>query len=1000
MAQPKDFQEKTAQRIAELLINGRSRVLLADEVGLGKTIVARRVIDLIRVWRKNENDPFYKVVYICSNANISTQNILELGVQNSSDFGDSRLSMQHLQIAIKEYEISKEAEQKGVMAERLIPLTPCTSFQIVNSTGTSRERALMCAILPQITHIDDVDALGKYLQMGVLYWDVDRFRRKIERISDSDYLPKMRKAFAIKDQELHLTDRINAVCHNENNAERRTVLTQLRRVFAEISMDMLDPDLIVMDEFQRFSDLLHPGDDEQAMLVKKFFSNPASKILLLSATPYKPFSTLAEINEGEVDAYRDFLKVIDFLFVTKDEAGQFQTIWKRFSDDLRLVSAENKENALESKKLAEDELYKVMCRTERITNNMNPDAQTVFDVPVSEADLWSFAEAQHLLDTIAAHTRNVHFRNVPLDYIMSSPYLLSFMDRYQLKKYVMANRRDVQDAIVKRNTSLCINEQRINNYEALPANNGKLQFLHDAVFGELNTKNEPKTHIHQLLWIPASRPYYKAGGIFEEEASRSFSKFLIFSSWEMVPRMIAVMMSYYAERYTLGSYRKQRGGFTYKTSQKSKTKRVYEKKVEDFFLEYPCRKLAFLYTPSLYLDKTLTELRDHLRDLIKDALRKIGVSSFDAAARNSAEQVSEIMRRLDGEPIEVPAAVHPNTIRILVDCAIASPAVCAYRIEHDEQSARQVAAKMIALFNKPESSAIVDTICTEDTYYQQVLTYCVMGNLQAVLDEYKFTIRRDIKLGDALNIAASNNLTIDTKRTLMGDEKYRCSMRTHFASQYVDKVVTDESTQRTKTMQDIFNSPFRPFILATTSVGQEGLNFHWYARKLVHWNLPSNPVDMEQREGRINRYGCLAIRRSIAHLCGDAETLQGVSDKEIWNTLFKKARNAIGKGYSEMVPFWCIPQECLTEDQKAQMEYIERLVPMYPYSSEHARYEHLLDVLSLYRLTLGQPRQEELAQIISSNHFPEEELRQLIINLSPYNRMNCREETTDALKRF
>jgi hypothetical protein len=59
---------------------------------------------------------------------------------------------------------------------------------------------------------------------------------------------------------------------------------------------------------------------------------------------------------------------------------------------------------------------------------------------------------------------------------------------------------------------------------------------------------------------------------------------------------------------------------------------------------------------------------------------------------------------------------------------------------------------------------------------------------------------------------------------------------------------------------------------------------------------------------------------------------------------------------------------------------------MYPYSSEHARYEHLLDVLSLYRLTLGQPRQEELAQIISSNHFPEEELRQLIINLSPYNR--------------
>ena len=174
--------------------NGRSRVLLADEVGLGKTIVARRVIDLIRVWREKVKDPFYKVVYICSNANISAQNIRELGVQNSSDFGDSRLSMQHLQIAIKEYEISKEAAQKGVMAERLIPLTPCTSFQIVNSTGTSRERALMCAILPQITHIDDVDALSEFLRMGVKYWEVDRYCREIERISESDYLKNMRKA--------------------------------------------------------------------------------------------------------------------------------------------------------------------------------------------------------------------------------------------------------------------------------------------------------------------------------------------------------------------------------------------------------------------------------------------------------------------------------------------------------------------------------------------------------------------------------------------------------------------------------------------------------------------------------------------------------------------------------------------------------------------------------------------------------------------------------------
>ena len=68
------------------------------------------------------------------------------------------------------------------------------------------------------------------------------------------------------------------------------------------------------------------------------------------------------------------------------------------------------------------------------------------------------------------------------------------------------------------------------------------------------------------------------------------------------------------------------------------------------------------------------------------------------------------------------------------------------------------------------------------------------------------------------------------------------------------------------------------------------------------------------------------------------------------------------------------------------MEYIERIVPMYPFSSEHAKYKHPIEVLSLYRLTLGQPRQEELSQILSSKNFTEEELRRLTINLSPYSR--------------
>ena len=67
-----------------------------------------------------------------------------------------------------------------------------------------------------------------------------------------------------------------------------------------------------------------------------------------------------------------------------------------------------------------------------------------------------------------------------------------------------------------------------------------------------------------------------------------------------------------------------------------------------------------------------------------------------------------------------------------------------------------------------------------------------------------------------------------------------------------------------------YNSPFRPFVLASTSVGQEGLDFHTYSHAIVHWNLPSNPVDLEQREGRVHRYKGHAVRKNVAADTADA----------------------------------------------------------------------------------------------------------------------------------
>ena len=71
MATLKDFQKETVNRVIELYKSGRNRVLIADEVGLGKTVVARGLIARFAELREEEKDDLVKVAYICSNQSIA-----------------------------------------------------------------------------------------------------------------------------------------------------------------------------------------------------------------------------------------------------------------------------------------------------------------------------------------------------------------------------------------------------------------------------------------------------------------------------------------------------------------------------------------------------------------------------------------------------------------------------------------------------------------------------------------------------------------------------------------------------------------------------------------------------------------------------------------------------------------------------------------------------------------------------------------------------------------
>jgi hypothetical protein len=135
----------------------------------------------------------------------------------------------------------------------------------------------------------------------------------------------------------------------------------------------------------------------------------------------------------------------------------------------------------------------------------------------------------------------------------------------------------------------------------------------------------------------------------------------------------------------------------------------------------------------------------------------------------------------------------------------------------------------------------------------------------------------------------------------------------------------------------------------------------------MHWNLPGNPVDLEQREGRVHRYKGHAVRRNVA--ARFAPAAMGPGD-DPWQALFEAARDARRPGENDLVPYWVF----------AGGSVIERYVPALPLSKETKQYERLLRSVGAYRLLLGQPRQEDLLRYCADMA---DDLEWLRIDLSP-----------------
>lgn len=1062
----KDFQKATVDYVFERFYGPHptKRFLVADEVGLGKTLVARgvtaRTID--HLWQEGAS---IEVIYICSNADIARQNIQRLRIPGCKDAAQStRLTLLPLQLP----------NDRRTQRVNFVALTPGTSFEQSAGGGRVEERVVLYWLLDRAWHIhgprSSLYVLKDYASAVRFEREVEAFERKLHasEISINDRIvagfvealqksvaddravgkPDLRTQF---DDLRGVFSRVDSRVTSDQQRARSRWIGELRRLLGSACLSELKPDLIIMDEFQRFKHLLD-GETDAGELARELFQSTAgegARVLLLSATPYRSLSLHHETDD---DHYADFLALLRFL--EEDNVDEYKRIISEYRSALpSLMTADGLDRLLLAKEALERRLRRVMARTERLASDAgrggmlwNAPANASLDVN----DVRAYLAAQRIADVVE--------QGDVVEYWKSAPYLFNFMDDYALKEaFTSTSKQHDLLQLVRKSPEAFLDLDRVRAYQPVESMNARLRTL---------LAETVDSGMWRLLWIPPTLAYYEPTGAFAALDAAKVTKRLVFSAWHMVPRAVAPLLSYEAERrmmraahpraqLTQEDWQRQRGLLRFSVSAERLTGMPL------LLLIYPCLTFMRHGDPrDVARDgiKSASDVRSELASRIRTLIANLRIAHQDSGAADERwywlapmlldyAEFPEIAKvwwtRPDlsniwqgayagdedaGWSRHVDAATHtlaairdgtdqlgrpPDDLYdVLALAASAGPAVAVLRaferapcenavdcVALLDYSARTGRA-FLTLFNHPEVIEMVRAESRDAPYWQCVLDYAHNGCLQAVLDEYAHLLKESLgirtepapKMAEKISAELFAALTLRTA-SLRIDEitapRYArevkvstAPMHVRFAMRFGDDRTDEEvpagfdiasAVTRKERVRAAFNSPFWPFVLVTTSVGQEGLDFHHYCHAITHWNLPSNPVDLEQREGRIHRYKGHAVRKNVAATYGAAACSRATPD--VWQALFDLARENRLED-SDLVPYWLF-----AGDAK-----IERHVPALPYSREIERLHELCRSLAIYRMVFGQSRQEDLIHYLLST-VPEEQQasisEQLKIDLSP-----------------
>lgn len=1015
-----EFQRAAVETICERLADrsGSRRFLLADEVGLGKTLVARGVIEEL-VRRRRGRD--LVVVYLCSNSEIADQNRTKLAPSAPPSL--RRIT---------------QLAWSGANTDplQLYSFTPGTSLS--EGTGLAWERHLLLFLAYRVLRQDI--RKGKWREYfrcgaGPERWKAETRLRALRQEFNRKLRPGLLQRIAMewkKPVEVEGTTLVPSDAlryevaqfqpDDPTSRRRRNRLVGILRSAAQrVLLDDLQPHLVILDEVQRFREVTEEVGSQKSIAACLFDRSPG--VLILSATPYR---MLALDHEGQ-GHYDEFLDTVRFLFADqgKEQVATLRGDLKAFRERLEVGAflRGNDEELLALRSRIETCLRKVMCRTERTAyvhdqtkgiQEVRPPGEA-FVVP-QKAEVVDYIRLRRFLLDKVDTSQHI------TEYWKSCPAPFTFMDaQYAPMAATRRLKAIIPPGLVESPSKL----------SGLPQRNLRFRELFRSVFGPPDTP-------WKFLWTRPTYTYYRDE--FFQDADPA--KMLIFSGWRFVPKAIALLTSHEAERRILPRGR-------WDSEDRPPLRFTKKGSFHIFDVCFPSPALARLIEPAAIASEALTakDMLKRTRRLLKQALVDAGVEIaatnrspvWQVVARLEQRSASSLQRALeesaayngdDGtEPFarsrakafirwmdnNEPLRISEQRLTHLARIAAFSPAVSLVRAfwATFPDSRGEVHKSLVDLcfgalrsyFNRRTVRAIVERSAAAGRgYARAAIEYCERAHFQAVADEYLYVGRNVLQRNTpgemaehltrvlAVGTGSPNINSTTSANRLRADPLAR---RSHFALAFGEDVKADQGSpleksapSRKTAVREAFNSPFWPFVLATTSVGQEGLDFHLFCRDIVHWNLPSNPVDLEQREGRINRRDGLVVRRAIGRewpLNRLASAERG-SQTSFWDRVFAAVADApdLQRYKHGLYPHWVF------EPRGGQVERIRRHLFFYVDSQDAGRYEQLKERLALYRLVFGQPRQQDLLDRIQrtvrdepGRQISHAALTRYMINLSP-----------------